>query len=86
LADTSAANITTQPRIIIDQSVLMCLLDHLASDPSFEVMGYLGGKVIRIPDLDVNSVKGHHQEKELNGGGRSDYLICHVTHWMPSER
>ncbi|KAJ3329440.1 hypothetical protein HDU76_007906 [Blyttiomyces sp. JEL0837] len=64
------------PRMVLDQSIATCLMDHMFSDPAFEIMGYLGGRILKVKDL-------------LPGYGKSgpaDVYVCHVTHFLASER
>ncbi|KAJ3411943.1 hypothetical protein HDV05_001468 [Chytridiales sp. JEL 0842] len=66
------------PRLIMDQSVLSSLMNHLSSDSTFEVIGYLGGVTIQLHELHSNGTQ--------QGYSGIDYTICHVTHFVPCQR
>ncbi|KAI9336851.1 hypothetical protein DFJ73DRAFT_18522 [Zopfochytrium polystomum] len=71
-----AEHLQIPPKMVLDQSVATGLLDHMFSDPSFEVIGYLGGLQRRVRDF-------------LPGYGRNkptDIVVCHVTHFFPCSR
>ncbi|KAJ3187268.1 hypothetical protein HK101_009387 [Irineochytrium annulatum] len=85
--------------MIVDQSVVLSLLDHLFSEPNhlFEVVGYLGGSVRCVPDLCLPPVPVFVNGGGVGAGGTpmqgptvsvvpGEVLVNYVTHFWPCER
>ncbi|KAJ3212728.1 hypothetical protein HDU67_003645 [Dinochytrium kinnereticum] len=78
-------------RMVMDQSVATGLLEHMFSDAStFEVVGYIGGSIRRVPDLSLPPMQYTYFAPGTSSASLAyvpgEVIVTYVTHFFPCER